>query len=290
MSDEQSSSTIVTLDAKAIPGVPDVGRVSVSHQRLSKVDWRSKLFKDFNARNAKFEDCDFRYAIFERAYFRDTQFTNCRFDGARFSECNLRTVKFYGCDLKYVLFQRCQVDLEELIAALPPEPNLRREALQNLRANAVEIGDYASQTRLILQELKSAKLHYSYAVRGYSSYYKRKYAGFFPKLRAGIHLAGLHLSDLVWGHGEKPIRLLWSCLFFLCVLTFVNFWAVMPKVGWADSHGGLKPLEYVVRLFLDMSTNDRFQGYAVIDYIAVLMRYIYIGLFISVLYKSISHR
>ena len=151
------------------------------------------------------------------------------------------------------------------MAALPPEPNLRHEALQNLRANAVEIGDYASQRRLILQELKSAKLHYSYAVRGYSSYYKRKYAGFFPKLRAGLRLAGLHISDLVWGHGEKPSRLLWSCLFFLCVLTLINFWAVMPKVGWADSHGGLKPLEYVARLFLEMSTNERFQGYVVID-------------------------
>jgi hypothetical protein len=182
------------------------------------------------------------------------------------------------------------VDLEELVAALPPEPNLRREALQNLRANAVEMGDYASQTRLILQEMKSAKLHYSYAVRGYSSYYKKKYAGVFPKVRAGLLLAGLHISDLVWGHGEKPTRLLWSCIVFLCALTFINFWAVMPKVGWADSQAGLKPLEYVVRLFLDMSTNDKFQGYMAIDYLAVVMRYVYIGLFISVLYKSISHR
>ena len=83
MSDEQASSTVVTLDAKAIPAIPDVGRLSVSRQKLTKVDWRNKLFRDFNARNAEFEDCDFRYAIFERAYFRDTKFTNCRFDGAQ---------------------------------------------------------------------------------------------------------------------------------------------------------------------------------------------------------------
>jgi hypothetical protein len=290
MSDRDSRSTVVPLDGKPLPAIPDVGRLSVAHQKVTGQGWRGKLFRDFNARGSDFEDCDFRNAIFERAYFRDSKFTNCRFDGARFSECNIKTAKFYGCDMRYVLFQRCQVDLEELIAALPPEPNLRREALQNLQANAVEIGDYGSRTRLILQELKSAKLHYSYAVCGYSSYYKRKYSGFLPKIKAGLSLLGLYISDLIWGHGEKPTRLLWSCLAILCSLTLINFWSVMPRVGWVDSQAGLKPLEYVVRLFLDMSTNDKFQGNMAIDYIAVLMRYLYIGLFISVLYKSISHR
>lgn len=290
MGDEQPSSKIVSLGAQAIPEIPDIGRLSVSHKAVTQVDWRNKLFRDFNAHCATFENCDFRYAIFDRAYFREAKFTNCRFDGARFLDCNLKTAKFYGCDLRYALFQRCQVDLDELIAALPPEPNLRREALQNLRANAIEIGDYESQTKLILQEQKSAKQHYSYALRGYSSYYKQKYAGFLPKLRAWLQLTRLHISDLIWGHGEKPSKLLWSCLLFLCGLAFINFWSVMPNVGWANSHGGLKPLEYVVRLFLGMTTNDRFQGYMAIDYIAVLMRYVYIGLFISVLYKSISHR
>ena len=290
MSDEQTSSAAGVLDTSAAPAIPDVRRLSVSRSTMTKMDWRNKSFKDFNARSARFEDCDFRYAFFERAYFRDAKFTNCRFDGAKFLDCNLKTANFYGCDLKYVLFQRCQIDLEELIAALPPEPNLRREALQNLRANAVEIGDYESQAHLILQEMKSAKLHHSYALLGYSSYYKRKYAGFFPKLQAGLQLIGLHVSDLVWGHGERPSRLLWSCMFFLGTFTLINFWSVMPKIGWADSQSGLKPLEYVVQLFLGMNANSKFQGYMAIDYLLVLMRYLYTGLFISVLYKSISHR
>jgi uncharacterized protein YjbI with pentapeptide repeats len=162
MSDKEGTSSVVALDAKGIPPIPDIGRLSVSHQKVVGASWRGRLFRDFNARSTEFEDCDFRNSIFERAYFRDSKFTNCRFDGARFSECNIKTAKFYGCTMSYVLFRRCQVDLEELVAALPPEPNLRREALQNLRANAVEIGDYGSQTHLILQELKSAKLHYSY--------------------------------------------------------------------------------------------------------------------------------
>src|SRR5260370_1205531 len=102
---EQDSSVIVPLDGKAVHKIPDVSRTSVSHQKLAKVDWRNKLFRDFNARDTSFEDCDFRYSIFDRAYFRNTKFINCRFDGARFSECNLKTATFYGCDLKYALFQ-----------------------------------------------------------------------------------------------------------------------------------------------------------------------------------------
>jgi hypothetical protein len=43
-------------------------------------------------------------------------------------------------------------------------------------------------------------------------------------------------------------------------------------------------------LFFGMPLDFKFQGYIIIDYIVVILRYIYIGLFISVLYKSLSHR
>ena len=117
-----------------------------------------------------------------------------------------------------------------------------------------------------------------------------RYSGIFSKLKAGAKLAGLNVSGLIWGHGEKAGRLVTSCFVLLCVLAFINFWNVMPRVGWKESGAGWKVLEYVVQLFLDMSPDLKFQGFAVIDYAAVLMRYIYIGLFISILYKSISHR
>jgi hypothetical protein len=254
------------------------------------VDWRHRNFKDFNGLAADFEGCDFRYSNFDRAYFRDARFTECHFDGARLVDCNFKGATFYKCDLKFVHFQRCLLDIREIVASLPPEPNIRREGLQNLRANAIEVGDIDSVGTLVLQEIEAAKRHYSYALYGFDTYYRRKYPTLLSKARAGVQLAWLLLGGLIWGHGEKPWRLLLSCLAILCILTLVNFWSVMPRVGWNESHGGLDITRYVIRLFLDMPLDSRFGGFVAIDYIVVLMRYAYIGLFISVLYKSISHR
>jgi hypothetical protein len=294
MSDESKSrphsAEIVILKPEELPEIPYIERATVARRKIVRADWRYRNFEDFNALAAEFEDCDFRYSNLERGYFRDAKFTNCRFIGARFTECNFRGASFYRCDLKFVNFQRCLVDVRELVASLPPEPNIRREALQNLRANAVEVGDYAAEGLLVLQEIEATKRHYSYALRGFDSYYRKKYSSILSKFEAGAKLAWLQIAGQIWGHGEKPWRLLLSCLVILCVLSFINFWNVMPRVGWNESRGGLNALEYVIQLFLDMSPDARFRGYVTVDYLVVVMRYVYIGLFISILYKSISHR
>ena len=247
MSDDNRASpqptNVVPFDPKSVPDILDLRRPTISRAKVVKVDWRNRRFMDLNALNAEFENCDFRYSNFERAYFRDAKFSNCRFDGARFTDCNLKRATFYGCDLKFVQFQRCLLDLDEVIASLPAEPNIRREALQNLRANAVEIGDYGSQSRLVLQEVEATKLHYRYALRGFDSYYKKKYSGISSKLRAGAKLVGLHVSGLIWGHGEKPGKLIVSCFVLLCVLALANFWSVMPRVGWGESGAGWNAFE-----------------------------------------------
>ena len=218
------------------------------------------------------------------------KFTNCRFIGARFTDCNFKGANFYKCDLKFARFQRCLVNVRELMAALPSEPNIRREALQNLKANAVEVGDYASQSLLVLQEIEAMKRHYKYALTGFDTYYLNKYSTFISKFEAGMRLLWLQIGGLIWGHGEKPWRILISCFTLLSVCTFVNFWSVMPRVGWDESLQGLKVVEYIIRLFLNMSPDKNFSGYMTIDYLVVVMRFVYIGLFISMLYKSISHR
>src|SRR3546814_728743 len=156
-------------------------------------DWSSDvcssdLFKNLNALGTSFDNCDLRYSCFERGYFRNAKSTNCRFDGARFSDCNFKSADFYKCDLKFVHFQRCLVDVKGLVASLPSEPSIRREALQNLRANAVEVGDYSSQSFLILQQVEATRRHHSYALRGYDSYYQKKYSSIFSKQIGRAHV------------------------------------------------------------------------------------------------------
>ena len=98
------------------------------------------------------------------------------------------------------------------------------------------------------------------------------------------------LSGLIWGHGERPFRLLATCIGFILLMSLVNIWSIAPREGWTSLNGGIKSLEYVTGTFLGMETDTRFRGFRIVDYVAVLMRYLYVGLFISILYKSISRR
>lgn len=284
----RSSSKI--LSPEDYPHIDSIDRVSVSGKRIVKAEWRNRAFVDFNGRDSEFEGCDFRYAIFERAYLRDATFRNCRFDGARFMDCNMRGARFIQCEVQYATFSRCLLDPNEIIAVLPPHPNVRRESLRNLKANAIEIGDFASIKQIVLAELEATKLHFRHAALGYDSYYKQKYALFNQRLSAGAQYAGLKVDQWVWGHGERPWQLLLSAGLIIIALTLINFWSVLTRVDWADTAGGLNILNYVLRTFLDMPVDTKFCGFVFVDYALVILRYVYIGLFVSVLYKAISHR
>lgn len=270
-------------------GAPIV-RVPVSLHTYEKLDLRHRRFDDMNANKAEFLDCDFSYSIFERAYFRSAKFRNCKFVGCRFYDCNLRGTSFSASDFRYAMFHRTLVDPKEMIAVLPQEPNLKRDVLQNLRANAAEIGDFASQRDFVLVEISAAIEHERRALKGTEDYYRAKYQGFLPKAGAALRFLGLIFSGLLWGHGEKPARLIGSAIVFIGILSFINLWAVVPKVGWAESSSGLKVIGYCFAQFWDASPDTTFKGFLVVDYLLIAMRYLFIGLFISVLFKSISHR
>jgi hypothetical protein len=182
------------------------------------------------------------------------------------------------------------VEAKELLATLPQEPNLRRDILQNLRANAVEIGDYRSQQSYVLEEVKAKSDHLSRALRGSESYYKRKYGTLVARSKAGLSLFGLWISGFVWGHGERSWRMFLSGTIWLIVLSVINFWSVLPRVGWEASGSGIEVFRYCVNMLLDAGPNAEFKGFTVVDYTLIAMRYVYIGLFISVLFKGISHR
>lgn len=277
-------------DQITVPSPPRIERIVASNRTLIGLDWRNKELFELNALNTVFENCDFRYSVFDSSYLRNATFKNCRFDGARFVECNLRNASFYKCDFKYVLFRRTLVDPKELVAALPAEPNIRKDALQNLRANAVEVGDFASIGFLVLQEIEASKRHLLYAATAYDTYYREKYPRFLDRAKARAKRWALILEGLVWGHGERPARLFLSCSLLLFLIALANLWSVVPRTGWDETLAGLNVLRYVIDLFLDLPADRTFRGWWFLDYAVVALRYVYIGLFVAVLFKVVSHR
>lgn len=270
-------------------GTP-ISRQKLSHARHEGKDFRNLKISDLNAADSEFVSCDFSYAIFERGYFHAAKFESCKFTGSRFYDCNFRASTFYLCDLRYATFHRTIVEAKELLATLPQEPNLRRDILQNLRANAVEIGDFRSQQLYVLEEVKAKADHLSRAMRSSESYYKRKYGTISARVKATLELTGLWLSGFVWGHGERAWRILFSGALWLVILSILNFWSVLPRLGWDATASGTEVFRYCLNMLLDASPNQTFKGFDVVDYALIAMRYVYIGLFISVLFKGISHR
>jgi uncharacterized protein YjbI with pentapeptide repeats len=287
----QLEATVVQAEPDSTPqaGVP-IGREKLSHTELHGLSLRGRRFDDLNGNQTKFVSCDFSYSIFDRAYFHSASFENCKFIGCRFYDSNLRSTRFYRSDFRYATFHRTVLEPLELLASLPLEANLRRECLQNLRANAVEIGDFKSQRTFVLAEIQATTDHLFRAIHGSDSYYRQKYGTFSRRLSAALQLFGLRLSSLVWGNGERPIRIMFSGMGLILLLSLINFWAVIPRVGWSATDGGLSILRYSVDLLLGAQPNVNLRGFIVVDYALILMRYVYVGLFISVLYKTISHR
>ena len=253
-------------------------------------DQRNKHFVDVNGKSETYDGFDFSYCIFERAYFKSATFKNCKFTGARFLDCNFRSAQFVICDLSYVDFSRTLIDAKEVVASLPEAPNQRRDALQNLRANANAIGDHDALGMLTLQEVAAATEHHKRALLGSDSYYRQKYTSFWDKLKSAGALTRYTASGIVWGHGEKPAHILSSLVGLLLTLALINFWAVLPRQSWATTGYGLEIFRYVFETFLNLPSDQRFRGFLFVDYAVAIARYVYVGIFISILFKSISHR
>ena len=194
------------------------------------------------------------------------------------------------CEFKYAKFHRTLLEPKEMIATLPPQPNLRRDILQNLRVNAVETGDYEGQRNFVLEEIKAKKDHLSRAFRGADHYYKEKYNTVLDKAIAGVRWLSLHFSGFLWGHGERPFMIITSVVVLMSILTAINFWSVLGRESLADTQWGLEVLRYCFETFLDASPDIKFSGFLWVDYALIIMRYLYISLFISVLFKWVSHR
>lgn len=284
-----------TDSASELPSVPFIQRIELPSESvktfrkkaIKRASYRNRIFNDLNAHSAEFTDCDFSYSIFHRGYFRDAKFKNCTFVGCQFYDCNFRGSNLYLCDVRYIRFHRCQLDAKSIISALPTEPNIRQDALKNLRANATEVGDFDSQRLLVLEEIKASKDHYRRAVLGAEDYYQKKYPSLPSKLAAGWKLLLLYMSGIVWGHGERPTKIIVSGLILLALLTLINLGSVIDNLTWSSFFG---IVQYTTSVFFDLSPRTEFKGFLFIDYLLALLRYIYVGLYISVLYKTISHR
>lgn len=251
-------------------------------------------FIDIGAKETTFKNCDFSHSIFTRAYFRNAKFIDCKFIGVRFYDCNFRHAELSNCDFKYANFQHTLIPTSEVIANLPEWPNVKRELLQAHRSNAQSLGDNDAAQIYIREEMAALREHYRRAREKKEAYYAAKYKGINRWIEVRWRSFTLWLGWITWGYGEYPSILLRFAVLSLIVLgiivtlqTSVLFQGMMlPQIGTAAWEG----FKSTIFIFLGLPSAGLLSVHWILMAIIVLLRYVLLGLFISVIFRRFSKR
>lgn len=196
MNEVKENSDLEIVLKKIVSSKIPVDEKSLTHIKLH----------DVNGKRQKYIDVNFSYSIIERGYFHQATFENCKFIGTRFIDCVFRSAEFRNCNFRYSDFSGTIVATEQMFENLPDFPNNRRSLLQSLRKNAVSVGDYESEKKIILKEIDAKKEHLRLARKLTTSYYRTKFGGWKKRTSVYLQSVGLWFENAIWGHGEKLIR------------------------------------------------------------------------------------
>ncbi|ATH77932.1 hypothetical protein CLM76_10140 [Vreelandella venusta] len=247
-------------------------------------------------KGAAVNSCTFRSTIFINCYFNGVVFTNCDFTSAKFIDCNLKDAKFVHCKFDYSYFRRSVVESAEILANLPREPNLCRDLLRVLRVDARELGNVEDESIYVRKEIEASNLFYLSAFNGRNKWYREKY-GSVDRVIFLFKWGQSKLSGFIWGNGEKPIRVLYSCVLTILIIALLLAFYGYGENQFEDFSGFSSNFVVSLRLsvseFLAIPYNAESFSLKVpflISVFASLARYIFIGLLVSVMFRSFSRR
>ena len=262
--------------------------------KLSNANFAGKLLSDTSGLKTTFEDCDFSAAIITRGYFRDATFKKCTFVGCRITDSNFRGARFIQCKFEYCSFNRCVLPIKELISNLPSWPNVRRELIQNMRANVRSVGDFESDQVLLRQELEAERAHWAKAKEQNESYYIEHYGSTRQQIGSHIKSMQLAVDAWLWGHGFSFLRLsIWTCLMLLALSTWLfidsSLWTTQSTVS--NTWIGLKQSSMTtLSLYIDLPDVEPkiVREHWWFSVIVVMLRYVSLGLFVTCFYRRLA--
>lgn len=258
---------------------------------FSGEDFKHHFFIDVGAKEIKFKKVIFSFSDFENAYFKDCIFEECVFIGAQFNNSNLRGSVFVNCKFQYSVFRGTEISHKELLTNLSGMPNVDREWLRRLRINAESIGDVKAVKAYVKEEVRASREHLGKARAAKEGYYAKKYKQLDKKLVIYLESIGNFFDWHIWGHGEYPHKLV--IFIGLIILTssgyiFLQRQGVNGDAQWNDLLSmAWVSLSDVSQTFVGIKSDSISNGLASA---LALVRYVSLGLFTSVLYKSIARR
>jgi hypothetical protein len=250
-------------------------------------------FQDCDGKTIEFTKCNFQHCIFERCYFRNSTFVDCDFTGARFVDSNLRGSRLVMCKLEYSTYKSTTLEPKQFAANLPKWENVRAEVARSLRANAQGLGDSQSVNLFIKIETQARREHWHKAWLHNESYYQEKYKG-AARLVAFANSFFWGCDDFLWGHGEKPLRIVRNILLVLAVcavvLTFSNNQEFLDTAIGKLARDLAANIMLSCSIFFGVTYDGAHRAPWLMSVFLAAFRFVSIALLLGVLTKRLSRR
>jgi hypothetical protein len=250
----------------------------VSNKKLS-----DRVFERVSAKDIRFASVDFKYCVFDDCYLRSCAFDSCDFTGCRFVRTSFHGSTFTGCIFDYASFDRTLIDPDILDTCCPGWDNLKLRFARTLRMNYQGLGDSAAVNKAIIVELNATRSHLYKTWRSNESYYRNKYQG-IRRLQQFLAWSGFVALDFVWGNGESAVKLARTTIVLLALLAVLDTLSYRNPMLVADFAQALVDSPQV---FLG-TTQPGYPGLVIAG--LTLIRYVVLGLFLSILIRRFARR
>ncbi|KAA0596770.1 uncharacterized protein YjbI with pentapeptide repeats [Azospirillum lipoferum] len=265
------------------------GRNIVTDQKFNSDEnnscYSNTTFTRLIAKKQKFTKVDFKYSNFDSCYLRECQFDSCDFTGCRFVGSNFHGSVFVGCKFDYTYFEKTNIDATILETESPALENIRLRFARTLRTNFQHLGDARSINRAISIELRATGEHLYNSWRSPGSYYRKKYSGFYARIRQFLLWSEFKALDFIWGNGESILKLIRFALIFISGISILNVYLYGDAKS-LDSYWN--SLADAPSIFLGVNSPANYNK-AYLAFIA-LIRLIVIGFFLSIIIKRFNRR
>ncbi len=255
--------------------------IEIQESDIDKLNFKKYELVRVYAVDKKFINVSFMQSIICECHFRKSTFRNCDFTGANISNTNFQGADFIGCTFDYTTFTGTHINTIPLRRNLPNRENLKVQLAKSLRLNYTSIGDYDGVNFAINIEIAATLEHLKKAAFSKEAYYRGKteFSGFGRLLHGAKYFYYLFL-DLLWGNGEKPLRMFISIPLLLTLLSLIFSCSLNISI--------LTSIKETISIFFLGGKSDLLGVTS--SSIANIMRYLALGLFVSSLVRRISRR
>lgn len=253
------------------------------HLDYSKQEY--KIFTRVSGVSKRFENVSFKYCVFEDCYFRECVFDTCDFTGVKFRNCNFHRSNFPSSNFSYSEFANTKITKNILNENLPDWHNCREPFARTLRKNFESIGDVDATNLAIKVEIAANLQHKKQLWYSGESYYQNKKRDFGFIRRYWYNLVHFFIwlwflfRDFIWGHGERPIRLIRSSVILLVLIGLIDWFFFC-----VEGNSSFNVFSIWIGVFKPNHYPNWYIG------LIFLSRYLVLGLFISILIRRFTRR